>query len=94
MEIILLPSWKTLVVTFRLFRLRLRRSADSVFAPNVELGNSTEGSIIDFDLDRVVEGELQGEPALQNCQAQARPDPLSFSLRAREEARRFCWWPR
>ncbi|CAG0886589.1 unnamed protein product [Cyprideis torosa] len=41
-----------------LFKLRLRRSAESVLAPDVEI-ISSNGSTISYDLDRIVQGHLE-----------------------------------
>lgn len=45
----------------RTFRLRLRRDTSDVFAPDFKV-ESYDGRLVDVDLSRIVDGELEDEP--------------------------------
>ncbi len=51
---------QTLLPLCRLFRLRLKRGADSVFSPDVSFESSSRGPIA-FHAHRVVRGVIEGK---------------------------------
>ncbi len=54
---------QTLLPPCRLFRLRLKRGADSVFSPDVSFESSSRGPIA-FHAHRVVRGVIEGKKLL------------------------------